>query len=253
MSRPDEPEAADTEPADSASGEIEARILIAEGEPRIASFIDKGLRANGFATTISDSAPQVLELAGSGAFDLVVLDLGRPAHDGLSVLRDIRARGQRIPVLMLTAPSHVADPVTALDVGTSDSLAKPFHFDELLERIRARLRDEPKSAPVGPGTTVLQAGDAQLDLRSSVLTIGTKTVQLTARECALAEVLLRYPGETFSREALISQVWGDDPNAGSTVVDGAIRDLRRKVGAKSIGVVRTVGYRWQPRKRTASR
>lgn len=235
----------ESEPADGSAGRIGGRILIAEDEPRIASFIDKGLRANGFTTTISESGADALQLAASGVFDLLVLDLGLPGHDGLHVLRQLRARGQRMPVVMLTARSTVENAVAGLESGADDYVGKPFRFDELLARIRARLRQEPSGDPAVPQATVLRAGEAWLDLRSRQLTIGSTTVELTDRECALAEVFLRYPGEVLSREDLIAAVWGDDPNPASNIVDVYIGYLREKLGAKSIATVRSVGYRWQ--------
>lgn len=234
-----------SEPADSSDTATGGRILIAEDEPRIASFIDKGLQANGFTTAVSESGQEALELATSGAFDLLVLDLGLPGHDGLSVLRELRARGQRMPVVMLTARSTVADAVVGLEDGANDYVGKPFRFDELLARIRARLREESTADPAVPMSAVLRVGEAWLDLRSRQLTIGSTTVELTVRECALAEVFLRYPGEVLSREDLVAQVWGDDPDPASDVVEVCIRDLREKLGAKSIATVHSVGYRWQ--------
>lgn len=214
------------------------RILIAEDEPRIASFLEKGLRANGFTTTVTDDGRDALEMADSEDFDLLILDIGLPGRDGFSVLRELRARGRRLPVVILTARDSIDDTVAGLEGGADDYVPKPFRFEELLARVRARLREDHVAEP-----TVLQVGDASLDLRTRRLTVGSRAVELTAREFALAEVFFRHPGQVLSREQLLSHVWGYDYDPGSNVVEVYVRYLRQKLGEPWITTVRGMGYR----------
>ncbi|HWH35087.1 MAG TPA: response regulator transcription factor [Acidimicrobiales bacterium] len=214
------------------------RILIAEDEPRIASFLEKGLRANGFSTVVVDDGNEATSMARDGDFDLVVLDLGLPGRDGLDVLASIRRRGERLPVIILTARREVTSTVAGLDGGADDYVTKPFRFDELLARIRVRLRAEATEE-----TTLLRAGSVTLDLRTRRALVGEELVELTAREFALTETFLRHPNQVLSREQLLSNVWGYDFDPGSNVVDVYIRYLRRKLGSDLIETVRGMGYR----------
>lgn len=214
------------------------RILVAEDEERIASFIEKGLRANGFTTTVAAEGNDALALARSGSFDLVILDLGLPGKDGFDILRELRERDRRTPVIILTARDSVTDTVAGLEGGADDYVSKPFRFEELLARVRVRLRDERT-----PETTVLRAGSCALDLRTRRLLVDGRAVELTAREFALAETFFRHPGQVLSREQLLSQVWGYDYDPGSNVVDVYVRYLRKKIGEQHITTVRGVGYR----------
>jgi DNA-binding response OmpR family regulator len=214
------------------------RILIAEDEARIAAFLDKGLRSTGFVTTVVSDGPAAYEHARSGAFDLMILDLGLPGRDGFTVLRELRAAQVTIPVVILTARDSVADTVAGLEGGADDYIAKPFAFEELLARIRLRLRSER-----APEVTVLRAGDLSLDLRTRRAHAGARTEELSAREFALAEVFFRHPDQVLSRQQLLSHVWGFDFDPGSNVVDVYVRYLRRKLGADHIQTVRGVGYR----------
>jgi two-component system copper resistance phosphate regulon response regulator CusR len=215
-----------------------SRILIAEDEARIASFLEKGLRANGFTTVVASDGPQTLQLAGSGEFDLLILDLGLPGIDGLDVLSALRRQDQSLPVVILTARDSVRDTVAGLEGGADDYIAKPFRFEELLARVRVRLRGER-----APEETVLTAGDASLDLRTRLATVRGKTVELTAREFALAEMFFRHPGQVLSREQLLSHVWGYDYDPGSNVVDVYVGYLRKKLGKERVSGVRGMGYR----------
>ena len=214
------------------------RILIAEDEPRLASFLEKGLRANGFVTTVADDGPKASLMARDDEFDLLVLDLGLPGKDGTDVLRDMRASGQRMPVIILTARDDVSDKVSGLEGGADDYVTKPFRFEELLARVRARLRDERTVE-----RTVLRAADIVLDLRTRRASTGGRTVDLTAREFTMLKVLIRHPGQVLSREQLLSHVWGYDYDPGSNVVDVYVGYLRRKLGSDSIETVRGMGYR----------
>jgi two-component system, OmpR family, copper resistance phosphate regulon response regulator CusR len=214
------------------------RILIAEDEQRIASFVEKGLRANGFTPTVVGDGPSALGHSLSGEFDLLVLDIGLPGMDGFTVLRRLREARGSIPVVILTARDSVTDTVAGLEGGADDYIPKPFRFDELLARIRLRLRAEHT-----PEVTVLQQGPLSLDLRTRRASVNGRTVDLSAREFALAEVFLRNPGQVLSREQLLSHVWGYDFDPESNVVDVYVRYLRRKLGQERIETVRGMGYR----------
>ncbi|MFL1381556.1 MULTISPECIES: response regulator transcription factor [unclassified Nocardiopsis] len=215
-----------------------SRILIVEDEERIASFIRKGLSAGGFTTTVVGTGAEAVDYAVTGGFDLMLLDLGLPDTDGFDVLRRVRALGVDIPVVILTARDGVRDTVTGLEIGADDYVTKPFRFEELLARVRLRMRRERTSEP-----TVLQAGGLALDLRTRRVAVDGDTVDLTAREFALLELLMRHPGQVLSRQQMLSHVWGYDYDPGSNVVDVFVRALRRKVGADRIVTVRGMGYR----------
>ena len=161
-----------------------------------------------------------------------------PLRDGRDVLREIRARGERLPVIVLTARDGIDDTVGSLEQGADDYVTKPFRFEELLARVRLRLRDEPALE-----TTVLTVGTVSLDLRSRRATHETRTIDLTAREFALLESFMRHPGQVLSREQLLSHVWGYDFDPGSNVVDVYVRYLRQKLGGDVIETVRGMGYR----------
>ncbi len=215
-----------------------SRVLIAEDEPRIAAFVEKGLRANGFATAVVGDGLSALDRARSGEFDLVVLDIGLPVLDGFAVLRALRAERSTVPVVVLTARDGVQDTVAGLEGGADDYMAKPFRFEELLARVRLRLAGARQGE-----VTVLTAGDLSLDLRTRRASVRGRTVDLSAREFALAETFLRHPGQVLAREQLLSSVWGYDFDPGSNVVDVYVRYLRRKLGADRIETVRGMGYR----------
>lgn len=215
------------------------RILIAEDEERIVSFLEKGLRSSGYVTTAVFSGPDALAYARDDDFDLLILDLGLPGLDGQEVLRQLRERGERLPVVILTARDGVEDTVAGLEGGADDYVTKPFRFEELLARVRVRLRDGAQAAE----TTVLSHGSLTLDLRTRRAARDGRTVELTAREFALLETLLRHPDQVLSREQLLSHVWGYDFDPGSNVVDVYVRYLRRKLGADVVETVRGMGYR----------
>ena len=213
------------------------RILIVEDEPRVASFLEKGLRSHGFVTTVVDDGPTASALARDDAFDLLVLDIGLPGRDGFEVLRDIRRRKERLPVIILTARDDTADTVAGLEGGADDYVPKPFRFEELLARVRARLRTESAREP-----TVLTVGPITLDLRSRRAIVHSESIELTAREFTLLETFFRHAGQVLSREQLLSHVWGYDYDPGSNVVDVYVGYLRRKLGEKCIQTVRGMGY-----------
>jgi DNA-binding response OmpR family regulator len=215
-------------------------VLVAEDEVRIASFIEKGLRAHGYQTIVAADGRETLDLALTGDADLVVLDIGLPTMDGFEVLRRLRGSGSSVPVIVLTARDSVTDTVAALDGGADDYMPKPFRFEELLARVRLRLRDPSKPSD---DPTVLQHRSVKLDLRTRRASVRGRTVELSAREFTMAEVFLRHPDQVLSREQLLAQVWGYDFDPGSNVVDVYVRYLRRKLGANAIETVRGMGYR----------
>jgi len=215
-----------------------AAILIAEDEPRIAAFVNKGLRAAGHATTVAVDGREAFEYALSGQFDLLILDIGLPELNGFEVLEALRGQGSSLPVIILTARDSVTDTVAALDGGADDYMSKPFRFEELLARVRIRLRDQGST-----DLSILQHGDLSLDLRTRIARLGDREVELSTREFALLEAFLRHPGQVLSREQLLSQVWGYDFDPGSNVVDVYVRYLRNKVVGARIETVRGAGYR----------
>lgn len=217
-----------------------SRILVAEDEPRIASFLSKGLRASGFDVEVADDGEVAARLARDEDFDLLLLDLGLPGREGLDVLAEIRDRGDRLPIIILTADDEVDTTVRSLDLGADDYITKPFVFEELAARIRARLRSGEPSAAL-----TIEAGAVVLDVRSRTISVDGVRHQLTAREYALAEVLLGHQGEALPRDELLAAVWPDE-KPGSNVLDVYILYLRRKIGAERIQTVRGVGYSFVP-------
>jgi len=216
-----------------------SRILIAEDEPRLSSFLEKGLRAAGYNTTVCDDGVRCVTLARDADFDLLILDIGLPGQDGFAVLRALRSRGERLPVLILTARDDISDTVTGLDSGADDYVTKPFVFEELLARVRARLR----VPDTGESGLELAAGGVRLDVRTRRAEVGDDEVELTAKEFTLLETFLRHPGQVLSREQLLSHVWGYDFDPGSNIVDVYVGYLRRKLGSERFETVRGMGYR----------
>lgn len=215
-----------------------SRILIAEDTPQIVRFLSKGLRAEGHTTTAVDDGAMAFELALTGQFDLMLLDLGLPGRDGLSVLTELRRRQIKLPIIVLTARGSAQDVVAGLDGGADDYISKPFRLPELLARVRLRLRAEPAAQ-----VFTLRSGDLTLDLRTHELSVAGRTVELSAREFALAEMFLSHPGHVLSREQLLSHVWGYDYDPSSNVVEVYVRYLRNKIGAERIRTIRGAGYR----------
>jgi two-component system response regulator QseB len=220
------------------------KILIVEDEPRIASFIEKGLRANGFTPTVTNDGDEAVAIALGSGFDLLILDLGIPGKDGMTVLEELRGQGEQLPVIILTARDDINDKVSGLEGGADDYVTKPFRFEELLARVRVRLRTN--QLPRQPDDVVLSVGDVVLDLRTRRVKVGDRPVDLSAREFTLIETLMRHPGQVMSREQLLDHVWGYDYAPGSNIVDVYIGYLRKKLGDDLIQTVRGMGYRLQP-------
>lgn len=216
------------------------RVLIVDDEERITAFVEKGLRKHGYSTVAVHDGDSAAEMARDADFDVVVLDVGLPRCDGFEVLRRIRTRGERLPVIMLTSRDGIDDTVRGFDVGADDYITKPFRFDELLARLRARLRD-----PSRQDANVVRAGPVTLDLRTRKARVGDREVELSSREFTLAETLMSNAGAVLTREQLLSRVWGYDFDGGSNVVEVYVGYLRRKLGSDAIETVRGVGYRFR--------
>jgi len=219
-----------------------SRVLIVEDEPRLASFLEKGLAANGFTTFAVQDGNTASLVARDEEFDLVILDIGLPGMDGFRVLEEIRGRGQHLPVIVLTARDEIEDKVRGLDIGADDYVTKPFKFEELLARVRARLRSEGAA-----DERELRVGEVMLDLRSRRAKVEDREIELSTREFTLLETFMRHPGQVLSREQLLSRVWGYDFDPGSNVVDVYVGYLRKKIGGEAIETVRGAGYRLHPR------
>ncbi|WGW13469.1 response regulator transcription factor [Saxibacter everestensis] len=215
------------------------RILIAEDEQRISMFMLKGLKAAGFTPTVVDDGITALDYASGADFDLMILDVGLPRLDGFSVLRELRSRGSRLPVVMVTARDSIDDTVAGLEGGADDYIPKPFRFEELLARVKLRLKDQG-----GAGADdVLRCGGLELDVRTRVARVAGREIELSGREFTMADAFMRHPGQVLSREQLLSRVWGYDFDGGSNVVDVYVRYLRLKLGAERFVTVRGAGYR----------
>lgn len=219
-----------------------SRILIAEDDRGIADFIERGLKAAGYACDTVDNGPAAFAMARSNDFDLMILDLGLPHMDGSDVLTQLRALGVDLPIIVLTARTQLGDRVKALEGGADDYMPKPFQFAELLARVRLRLAaHSPAASGNDPGR--LERDDMVLDMRTHRVRIGEKWKDLSRREMGLLETFMRHPGQILSRAQLLSMVWGMDFDPGSNVVDVYIRTLRKKIGPERIETVRGAGYR----------
>jgi DNA-binding response OmpR family regulator len=214
------------------------RILIAEDEARISSFVEKGLRAAGFAVGTASEGRTALAEAQTGQYALMILDIGLPGIGGFEILETLRGEGNGIAVIILTARDSAADTVRGLEGGANDYMSKPFRFDELLARVRIRLKDAAADPPDS-----LSSGALELDLRTRRIIVSGVPVALSAREFALAEEFIRHPDQVLSREQLLSRVWGLDFDPGSNVVEVYVRYLRAKIGADRIETGRGMGYR----------
>ena len=218
------------------------RVLIVEDEVKLASIIRRGMRAHGLSADVAVTGEDALWMAGATAYGAIVLDVMLPGIDGFETCRRLRADGVQAPVLMLTARRSVADRIAGLDGGADDYLAKPFAFDELLARLRALARRSADGrAPV------LQVGDLRLDPASREVWRGKAAIELTPKEFAILEALMRRPGVALTRFELLEQAWDDVYENRSNVIDVYVGYLRDKVdrpfAASSIETVRGVGYR----------
>jgi DNA-binding response OmpR family regulator len=222
-------------------------ILVVEDEAGIADFLERGLEAEGYGVTVAVDGEAGARLAVDPGIDLVVLDRMLPRVDGLEVLERVRRVRPLLPVIMLTARAEVADRVEGLDSGATDYVTKPFAFEELLARIRARLRDGS-----GITETVIEAAGIRLDLLSREARRGGVATRLPEREAALLAHLMRNEGQVCSREELLSSVWGYDHDPGTNVVQVYVGYLRRRLSRPDsptpLETVRSVGYRLRERR-----
>ena len=212
-----------------------------EDEPKVARFLERGLRQQAYAVDVAKDGVEGLELAGDHEYDLIVLDVMLPRRNGFDVLRELRAAGQATRVLMLTARDGLADRVRGLDLGADDYLVKPFDLDELLARVRALLRRALTEAPL-----VLRCADLELNPQTRRVQRGGRTIELTAKPFAMLDLLLRRAGQVVSRAALAEHVWDRFFDPYSNVIDVTLHQLREKVdrgpGPRLIHTVRGVGY-----------
>lgn len=218
-------------------------VLLVEDSDRIASFVVKGLQAHGFDCARTESGEDALKLLSAADFDLVILDIGLPGIDGFEVLRTMRGQGLEVPVIVLTARDSVDNTVASFAGGADDYMGKPFSFDELLARVRTRIR---KPSSSSEAKQQFELGSISLDVLTRKVTRDGKEHELTAREFGILEFLMSHPGQVISREQLLSRVWSYDHDPESNVVDVYIRYLRQKLGSDAIQTVRGVGYRMVP-------
>jgi DNA-binding response OmpR family regulator len=219
-------------------------ILVVEDDMRVADFLLRGLRAEGYRVQLARTGPEGLELARSSELSVLLLDLMLPGLSGLELCQTLRAEGHHVPVLMLTALSNTEDKVSGLRLGADDYLTKPFAFEELLARIEALLR---RGREQRPRATTLQVADLVLDRERMQVTRADKPVALTAKELAFLELLMTAPGRVYSRERILSNVWGTNEDPLTNIVDVYVRRLRAKIDeghpVALLKTVRGLGYR----------
>lgn len=216
-------------------------VLVVEDEPGISSFVAKGLTSAGYNVTVVDKGADAISGALGGDYSLIVLDIGLPDMDGFEVLEQIRGQGATLPIIVLTARSSVEDTVSGLEQGADDYMSKPFRFEELLARIRLRLKTANSEDPTN--MVQINVGGLHLDLRTRCATIDGEPVELSAREFTMLQAFMEHPDQVLSRSQLLDMVWGYDFDPGSNVVDVYVRYLRRKIGSERIVTVRGMGYR----------
>lgn len=187
------------------------------------------------------TAREAIHLANSRDFDLLILDLGLPDSDGLTVLATLRGQGETLPIIILTARDGLDDTVAGLDGGADDYITKPFRFEELLARVRVQLRN--RQTPGTKQESMLRVGKIKLDLLTRKAWVNDQAVDLSTREFLLVEVFLRHPGQVLTREQLLDRIWGYDYDPGTNVVNVYVGHLRRKLGDHTIETVRGMGYR----------
>lgn len=220
-------------------------ILLVEDEEPVASFIQRGLWSEGWTVTVAGDGETALTLTERESFDTIVLDLMLPGIGGHEVCRELRARNNPTPVLMLTALDKVEDRISGLRVGADDYLAKPFDFDELVVRIEALVRRANRFEVADEASHVLQNGALRFDQLSLEVTVAGERVDLSAKERDILKLLLDNPGRVYSRERILNAVWGVSQDPLTNIVDVYISRLRKKLGAggKAIETVRGAGYR----------
>ena len=221
------------------------RLLVVEDDTKLVRALQRGLQREGYVVDVAVTGDDGIARATASEYDAVVLDVMLPGADGFAVCRAMRDAERRTPVLMLTARTEVADRIRGLDAGADDYLVKPFDFGELLARLRALIRRGPSER--GP---VLRVGDLQFDASARVVTRAGDPVELTAREFAVLELLARNAGQVVPRAQLLEEIWSEDPEVSSNIVDVYVGYLRRKLedpsGDRLIRTVRGVGFVLEP-------
>ena len=219
-------------------------VLLVEDEPRVADFIDRGLRAENHGVTVAQNGGDGIDLAKTGDFDVIILDLMLPDMHGYDVCQRLRQDGQHTPILMLTAMDAIEDKIKGIKIGADDYLTNPFDLDDLLDRTDALVR---RTHNFTQRSNVLTVGDLKLDRELLEVTRGGESIKLTAKELAILELLMSSPGRVFSRTRILNQVWGYSEDPLTNVVDVYIARLRRKIDTKGrdplIETVRGHGYR----------
>ena len=218
------------------------KVLIVEDEKKIASFVRKGLEAQGFVVEVSPHGDEGFMLATTRPYDVVILDIMLPGKDGLSILRNLRERKLALPVILLTARSELNERLEGLNLGADDYLTKPFHIEELIARLHAVTR-----RAAGTNQSILAVADLTMNLLTRKVTRAGQTVELTAREFSLLEHLMRSPGRVLTRVEICERVWDYNFDPGTNLVEVYVQRLRKKVDGdalqKLIETIRGVGYR----------
>jgi two-component system response regulator MprA len=223
-----------------------ARVLVVDDEPALREALQSSLEFEGYKVDLAEDGAEGLDMIGRVAYDAVLLDVMMPRLDGLTACRRLRAGGNHVPVLMLTARDAVGDRVSGLDAGADDYLVKPFELDELLARVRALLRRSALASPAAEAGGGLSYGDLRMDTVTREVTRGDRTLDLTRTEYLLLELFLTHPRQVLTREQILSDVWGFDFEPSSNSLDVYVMYLRRKTEAagepRVIHTVRGVGY-----------
>lgn len=217
------------------------RILLVEDDPRLRHQVAQRLAAEGYVVDQAAEGEEAAFLGSTEPYDAIILDLGLPCRDGLSVLRGWRQADINVPVLILTARDHWHDRVLGIDAGADDYVVKPFHMEEVLARLRALLR-----RAVGRASAELRAGPVVLDARAGSVTVHGRPVDLTAFELRILSYLMHHMGEIISRTELTEHVYAQDFDRDSNTIEVFIGRLRKKLGVDLIKTVRGLGYRLQP-------
>ena len=220
------------------------KILLVEDDARLAALTVKGLRARGFVVDHAANGDDGYTLATTRSYDALVLDIMLPGRDGLSILKQLRAKGVNVPVVLVTARSALDERLDGLNLGADDYLTKPFYVEELIARLHAVMR---RSS--GQQTSILENGEVSVNLLTRDVRCGEQRVELTAREFALLTYLMRSPGQSFTRAQICEHVWNYHFDPGTNLIDVYVQHLRKKLGETGsalIETVRGVGYRARP-------
>ncbi|AFZ19003.1 response regulator transcription factor [Allocoleopsis franciscana] len=219
-------------------------ILFVEDEAKIANFVRSGLKEQGFVVDYCDNGDEGYTRALDNEYDALVLDIMVPGKDGLSILKNLRRKGQNVPVILLTARNELDDRIEGLNLGADDYLAKPFFVEELVARIHAVVR-----RTAGDHQNLVRVGPIKLDRITREVTCNQHIVELTTREFNLLEYLMRSPGRVFTRTQILEHIWGYDFNPNTNVVDVCVQRIRKKIdsigGSGWIESIRGVGYRFR--------